>query len=48
MMKAAQGPSGGGGGGLPLGAPNAGSHSPNHQSMHPGNFGIFSFYFQNV
>lgn len=37
MMKAAQGPSGGGGA-LPLGAPNAGSHSPNHQSMHPGEY----------
>ena len=36
MMKAAQGP-GVGGGGMPLGAPNPGSHSPNHQSMHPGN-----------
>lgn len=34
MMKAAQGP--GVGGGLPLGAPTPGSHSPNHQSMHPG------------
>lgn len=33
-MKAAQGP--GVGGGLPLGAPTPGSHSPNHQSMHPG------------
>ena len=38
MMKAAQGPSVGGG--LPLGAPNPGSHSPNHQSMHPGKFSL--------
>jgi hypothetical protein len=34
MMKAAQTP--GVGGGLPLGGPNSGSHSPQHQSLHPG------------
>ncbi|XP_055702014.1 homeotic protein distal-less isoform X2 [Phlebotomus papatasi] len=33
MMKAAQAP--GVGSGLPLGAPNPGSHSPQHQGMHP-------------
>lgn len=38
MMKAAQGP--GIGGGLALGAPTPGSHSPNHQSMHPGTYFI--------
>ncbi|XP_031629881.1 homeotic protein distal-less isoform X2 [Contarinia nasturtii] len=39
MMKAAQGPGVGGGssaGGMPLGTQNPGSHSPNHQTMHPG------------
>jgi homeobox protein DLX2 len=36
MMKAAQAP-GVGGGGLPMGAPNPGSHSPSqHQNMHGG------------
>lgn len=39
MMKAAQGPGvGGAGGGMPLGTQNPGSHSPNHQTMHPGKF----------
>lgn len=38
MMKAAQGPSVGGSGGMPLGSQNPGSHSPNHQTMHSGNF----------
>lgn len=44
MMKAAQGPGVGGGssGGLPLGTQNPGSHSPNHQSMHPGMYKIYS------
>lgn len=36
MMKAAQGPGVGGSGAMPLGTQNPGSHSPNHQSMHPG------------
>lgn len=36
MMKAAQGP--GVQGGLPLSAPNQGSHSPQHQNMHQGLF----------
>lgn len=38
MMKAAQGPSVGGSGGMPLGSQNPGSHSPNHQTMHSGGF----------
>lgn len=38
MMKAAQGPSVGGSGGMPLGSQNPGSHSPNHQTMHSGMF----------
>ena len=33
-MKAAQAP--GVPGGMPLGAPNQGSHSPQHQTMHGG------------
>jgi hypothetical protein len=41
MMKAAQAP-GVGGGGLPMGAPNPGSHSPSqHQNMHGGNYTTF-------
>lgn len=34
MMKAAQAP---GVGGLPMGAPNPGGHSPSHQNLHGGN-----------
>lgn len=37
MMKAAQAP---GVGGLPLGGPNQGSHSPQHQNMHGGKLKI--------
>lgn len=43
MMKAAQGPGVGGGngaGGMPLGTQNPGSHSPNHQTMHPGVYNL--------
>lgn len=46
MMKAAQGPGVGGGssgGGMPLGTQNPGSHSPNHQTMHPGMWISVSF-----
>lgn len=48
MMKAAQGPGVGGGsnaGGMPLGTQNPGSHSPNHQTMHPGNVSFLGITF---
>lgn len=35
MMKAAQAP---GVGGMPLGGPNQGGHSPSHQNLHGGEF----------
>lgn len=48
-MKAAQGPGVGGGsgaGGMPLGTQGPGSHSPNHQSMHPGKMFSTIFFIQ--
>lgn len=51
MMKAAQGPGVGGGsnaGGMPLGTQNPGSHSPNHQTMHPGIWTFRSIQFCNI
>lgn len=44
MMKAAQAP---GVGGMPLGGPNQGGHSPSHQNLHGGDYQLLMKFHTN-